>query len=472
MTQGIQTILTKRFMLIALLFLVIAGAWVATTGLLSAVILLILPIALFMMGYLLKNPKMGLYLGLIIGFFSAGIARYIAGPWGLALDVVLFVAFLGFLFRTNTTKHIRLLGNDVMVLHFAWFAYILLEIVNPQSVGFEAWFYAMRGIGFYAVMALVLTFYYVRTTQEMNKIIRWVIVLSVIGSLWGLRQNIFGVDAAEHRWLYEEEHFEEHVLFGVLRVFSFYSDAGQFGASQAMMALFCFILFLGPFSMKVRILSLIAALFCFVGFAISGTRGALAVPAIGGIAYLFMIRNFKILITGFLFFGIVFYILKFTFLFQGVTQVQRMRTALDPENPSLIVRLNNQKTFHKHLRDKPMGGGVGSAGFWGQRFAPNTLLAQTATDSWYVKIWAETGVIGISFHLFILGFIVGKAGVLINQLKNPQLRYKMIAMLCAVVGVLGSSYGNQVFGQMPTGMIMNLFIPLLFISKNLDSESI
>jgi hypothetical protein len=116
-----------------------------------------------------------------------------------------------------------------------------------------------------------------------------------------------------------------------------------------------------------------------------------------------------------------------------------------------------------------MGGGIGSAGFWGARFAPNTLLARTATDSWYVKIWAETGLIGISLHFFILAFIVGRAGYIVWNLKNQQLKYKMIAIYCSVLGILGSSYGNQVFGQMPTGMIMNLFIPILFISKKIDN---
>jgi hypothetical protein len=35
-------------------------------------------------------------------------------------------------------------------------------------------------------------------------------------------------------------------------------------------------------------------------------------------------------------------------------------------------------------------------------------------------------------------------------------------------GVLLASYGNQVFSQMPTGMIMNVSIPLIFLSPLYD----
>ena len=135
-----------------------------------------------------------------------------------------------------------------------------------------------------------------------------------------------------------------------------------------------------------------------------------------------------------------------------------------------MVRLNNQKTFGRYLSSRPMGGGIGTAGFWGARFSPNTLLAKTATDSWYVKIWAETGTVGVALHLFVLGYIMGKGASVIWRLKNQQLRYKAMAMYASIGGVLLSSYGNQVFGQMPTGMIMNVLIPFVFLSPLYEKE--
>jgi O-antigen ligase len=118
-----------------------------------------------------------------------------------------------------------------------------------------------------------------------------------------------------------------------------------------------------------------------------------------------------------------------------------------------------------------MGGGIGSAGYWGARFAPDSLLANTATDSWYVKIWAETGIIGISLHLFILGFIMGKGGSIVLNLQDPVLKSQAMASYASIAGVLLSSYGNQVFGQMPTGMIMNFAIPLVFLTPYFDRKN-
>jgi cell division protein FtsW (lipid II flippase) len=261
------------------------------------------------------------------------------------------------------------------------------------------------------------------------------------------------------------------MLAGVLRVFSFYSDAGQFGASQAHVFVVCAIIALGPVSTKQRIWFGTAAIFCFIGFAVSGTRGALAVPALGAITYLVVSKNFKILIIGLVCMGTVFYVLKYTKAFQSVEQVKRMRTAMDPEDASFQVRLKNQRTFAKHLSTRPFGGGIGAAGYWGYRFNPNSLLANTATDSYYVKIWAETGVFGICLHLFMFGWFVGKGGQVVWHLRDPVLRVKIAGLYSGMTGIMFASYGNQVYSQLPTGILMGISIPLIFMAPHFDKHN-
>lgn len=433
------------------------------------ILFLLLPLVIAFSAILFLNPYLSLIGALIIGFLNSGLARYMPIPWGLGIDGLLVLGWIGYIFKNFRKGDWQPIRNDVSVLALVWFAYLLLELFNPVSPGPTAWFYAMRGIGFYQLLGFTLVFLTITTQKRFNQFFIIIFALSLLGTAWGFKQQILGPDAAENHWLYAENHHEEHVLHGVLRVFSFYSDAGQFGSSQAMIALMAGILFLGPFSMKKRLLFGAIALATFLGFAISGTRGALAVPAGGVLLYLIVSRNFKLLIAGLVFIGIVFYVLKFTFAFQSVEQVRRMRTALNPENPSLMVRLENQKHFRRSLEGMPMGGGVGSAGFWGARFAPNSPFA-IATDSWYVKIWVETGIIGICFHLFLLGYVMGKGGVIIWNMKDQRLKAKVMALYAGVGGVLLSSYGNQVFGQMPTGMIMNIAIPLIFISTKFDKK--
>lgn len=461
--QGAERLLSGLGVVLGLGFLAVSAFLIKLMGLTGGIVLLGLPVSVVILMYLWKKPKAGLWLSLVMGFLISGISRYVMAPWGLSIDILLTLSWLIILLNEAIKVRWSFANQDVVIFSLVWMGYLILEIFNPAGNGLEAWFYAMRGIGFYQALAVPMVYLLFRSEKDFHTFLNLLIFLSLAGTLWGFKQQIIGVDAAEYRWLWEEEHHEEHVLHGVLRVFSFYSDAGQFGASQAMMALFMGILAVGPFSFRKKLWFGTLAVVFFLGFAISGTRGALAVPLFGGLAFLVTTKNFKILAAGLSAMIIVFFILKYTFLFQGVEQVRRMRTALDPSNPSLTVRLQNQVTFGNYLANKPFGGGVGTAGFWGARFNPNSLMANTATDSWFVKIWAETGLIGLAIHVSFIGFVLGKGGHLCMSMRNPQKKYYAMGLYAAIVGVVFSSYGNQVFGQMPTGMIMNMAIPFLFM---------
>jgi hypothetical protein len=448
----------------------LTGVLAAKAGLVAALGLLVLPGGIFAVGYLLKNPNAGLMGAVLTGFFSSGIARYVDAPWGLALDGFLFIAWLALLFQKFRKTDWSPLRNDIMALALIWYALVVLEVANPESNGLECWFYAMRGNGFYQLLSFGLVFMMYRTVRHLDAFLKWMVALSIIGTLWGLRQMITGVDAAEWKWLYVDGYAFTHMLHGVLRVFSFYSDAGQFGASQAMVFITCAIIALGPVSRKEKILYGIGAGMAFIGFAVSGTRGALAVPAAGALMYLLISKNFKVLALGLLVLGSAFYVLKYTYAFQGIEQVNRMRTAMNPDDASFQVRLRNQVTFGNYLKTRPFGGGIGAAGYWGYRFNPNSLLANTATDSYYVKIWAETGLVGICLHLFMFGWFVGKGGQIVWHLRDPVLRVKIAGLYCGMCGIMLSSYGNQVYSQMPTGIIMGIGIPLIFLSPIFDNQ--
>lgn len=420
---------------------------------------------------MVKRPSLGLYAGLTLSFFISGLTRYLALPWGLGIDILLVLVVAIVFFKEFKQIKSSYLRNDLMFLAALWMGYIILQIGNPGSSSITAWFYAMRGIGFYQLLIFGAVFLLFREKRQLRIFLHSIIVLSILGSLWGMKQKYFGLDYAEDHWIWALGHHDEHILFGVLRVFSFYSDAGQFGASQAMVALMCSILFLDTsIGTKRRLFYLIGFLLTGFGFAISGTRGALAVPAIGGLAFLVTSRNFKILIVGVSVMAGTFGLLKYTHVGHGIEQVRRMRTALAPDNPSLLARLKNQRTLGRYLQSRPMGGGVGSAGYWGERFSPHTLLAQTPTDSYYVKIWAETGVIGVCMQALIFGYIVGRGTLIVLNTKCQTLRYQGMALFSAFVGVLFASYGNQVFSQMPTGFIMSMGIAFLFLIPTYDKE--
>ena len=216
-------------------------------------------------------------------------------------------------------------------------------------------------------------------------------------------------------------------------------------------------------SFKKKTFYLLAFLFSLYGMMVSGTRGAIAVPAIGFMTYFLLSKNFKVFGAGIMAGIGVFIFLKFTTIAQGIYAVNRLRTALDPNDASLLVRLENQKKLSTYLASRPFGGGIGSAGNWGLRFSPNSFLAQTPTDSWFVKIWAETGMVGLTLHLLILSYIAIKAGIMLWKMPDGTLRQQLLAIFSGMIGIYAASYGNGILGQMPTGILMYMGWAFLFM---------
>jgi hypothetical protein len=355
------------------------------------------------------------------------------------------------------------LKNPTFLAIAGWMVINCMEIVNPESHSFQAWFYAMRGVSLYLFLTVLLGLLCLDFKLDFKWFINIWFTCSMIGTCWGLKQLVIGLDTYEKAWLEIPGNLTTHMLFGRLRVFSFYSDAGQFGASQAHTALVAAILFIDEKVTTRKLFYGITALACTVGMLISGTRGAIIIPVIGCFTYLALIRNFKIIAVGVVVFSILFGLLKFTHVGQGIYQINRLRTALNPNDASLQVRLENQKKLRNYLNVHILGGGIGSAGYWGQRFSPDTFLANLALDSWYVRIAAEFGYIGLALYFIVLLVIILNGLRTIRMAATPSIRSELIALFAGLSGILVASYGNQVFGQMPTGAI--IYIAIIFLSQ-------
>jgi hypothetical protein len=148
-----------------------------------------------------------------------------------------------------------------------------------------------------------------------------------------------------------------------------------------------------------------------------------------------------------------------------------MRTAFDPNDASLQTRLANQRTLSVYLSSRPFGGGLGHAGKKAMKALPNTYLAHIATDSWFVMIWAEQGVVGLVLHLFILFYIIIRAAYLIwFRVKDPKLKMTMMALSSGMFGVMVASYGNAVLGSMPTSMLIYTSMALMLNAETLENN--
>ncbi len=452
--SGSASLSSPKGLVLLLVMAVIIALLIAKLQTVGIGLLIALLFLVFYLYKLFTNPILGFYTAIGLNFFILGLTRYITGlPLGFAIDGVMTLTFLAVFFSRFREKMDWSPANkEITFFAGIWLLYCIFQLVNPEAQSVEAWI-AGRGLGFYFFFFLVLTFLFIDTHKKLDTLLYIWGVCSIIATLNGMKQLFIGVDAAEQAWL-NAGAAQTHVLFGKLRVFSFFSDAGQFGGNQGYTGVVAIIYAMTRKGFP-KVFFIIVGVLGLYGMLISGTRGAIGVPLAGFMAFFVLRKNIKVLTFGALLLAVVFGFFKYTTIANGNDQIRRMRTAFDPNDLSLQVRLNNQKIMKAYLATRPFGGGIGHAGDKAQRFLPNAFLSHVATDSWYVLIWAELGIVGLIFHLFVLFYVVGKASYKVMfTIRDPITKLKMSALISGMVGVMAASYGNAVLGQMPTALLI------------------
>lgn len=452
--SGSASLANPKRVLLLFLCVIIVALILAKLEIVGVGVLFVLMFGSVYLYLLFKNPILGFYTAIVLNFILLGIARYVQGlPLGFGIDGIMILTFLALIFNrfkervdwSPANKHITILAG-------IWLGYCIFQLVNPEARMIEPWI-AGRGIGFYFFFFVILTFMLVDTNKKLDTFLYVWGVLSIIATLKGIGQMVFGVDSAEQAWL-DNGGAETHVLFGKLRVFSFFSDAGQFGGNQGYAGV-VFVIYSMTKKGFNKIFFIAVGILGLYGMMISGTRGSIAVPFAGFMTFFVLRKNIKILGVGILCVAMIFVFFKYTTIANGNDQIRRMRGAFDPNNKSLQVRRDNQKILKGYLASRPFGGGIGHAGDKAQRFLPNAFLSNVATDSWYVLIWAELGVIGLILHLIILFYVIGRASYKVMfTIRDPIVKLKMSALISGMAGVMVASYGNAIFGGMPTALLM------------------
>lgn len=455
--------LSKAFKLVLLLGInLVLAYFIFSQGIKGAAILLLLPFVLTFGVMLFLHPKISVYFVLIMGFLAPFFGRYAPGiPYGLTIDLVLVLGFVALFLKYFRDLDMRLMRNEVMLLMALWMGYIILQLGNPEARSAMAWFYSMRGIALYQLLLMGLAFLIFKDRKAFYHFLNLWFGLSLFGVLWGLKQQMFGVDAAEQAWL-DSGPKVTHILFGKLRIFSYYYDAGTFGAAMGHTATMAGILAMGPYSRVRKIFYLVVCLTSLYAMIISGTRGALAVPGVGGLIFLILNKNVKFIVLGGLIMLGSFVFLKYTYIMQDNYNISRLRTALDAEDPSLRVRLRNRAALTEYLKGRPFGGGVGSVGDWGRKFSPGTWLSEFEPDGLYTRIRAETGLIGRNVYVCIWIFFLIRGAIFTWKYEDLERKYLSMALLSGYGGILLANYGNQVMTQFPISILVFLSIPFIY----------
>jgi len=461
---------SKLILPIAVLIAVVIGWMSARMGLLVPGALVGFPFILAFACLVFISPRIGFIAFIFLCFFVAGLSRHIPSiPFGLGFEGLLLLTWLAVIFNRSNRFKGEYLKNDLCFLALAWFIINILEIANPAGASPVGWFFEMRSTTLYWVLTVPLAFLIFREYKDLKFFIILIIFLSSLGAVYGIKQANIGVTGMEQLWL-DAGSGKTHVLWGKLRVFSFYSDAGQFGASQAHIALICLILAVGPFLKWKKLLFAASGLLILYGMLISGTRGSMFVLVAGGFVFLVLSKQIKVLSVGSFMAVGIFIILKFTTIGAGNANIARLRTSLDPQDPSLLVRFKNQEILRDYLATRPFGGGVGVIGAWGETYNPDKFLSTIAPDSYFVKVWAMYGIVGFIIWFGIIMYITGKCCGIVWNIKDDKLRQMLAALTAGTVGIIMASYGNEVINQMPSSMLVYISWVFIFLGPKFDRE--
>lgn len=366
-------------------------------------------------------------------------------------------------------------GNLMFIMLMIWCSFITLEVLNDTcGIGIDAasWYTTARSIAFQLMYIFLVFSLYISNPKILTKYLFLWGALSLFAAFWVWKQKNIGFMEAEERWLMTRGR-ETHVLQAgtLIRYFSCYNDAANFGIGIASTAVAFLIFGITSRIKKHKIFFIITGFACAWALFQSGTRTAIACLMAGFMAYVFLSKSLKIAVPVSIIFGIMAFLLIFTTVGNGNQQIRRMRSAFDKNDASANLRTINQEAMKKYMAEAPWG--IGLAVGYKNVPANNkfTFMATVAPDSEYVFIWIHTGIIGITIFLICTAFMIaGACWVVFFRIKSPSLRGIGAGLCCAMISQQLGGYGNQVLMQFPNCLIFYGGLAIVYVLPHFENE--
>ena len=428
--------------------------------------------------FALQKPIWSYTLYAIITCYFSAIYRY-AGIENLSviLDIFLGVSFLSLALNIINKKDSypwSNVANTLTITYAIWLTYCFLILFSPD-VEFHN-LISNRSVYLSLPLTYLLTAIFMCTPKRLRITLFLLGIFIATAALKAYWQKRRGFDTVESAWLFSGA-WHTHILRSGIRYFSFYTDAGNFGASMAMFTTTFSILSFVVKKRASRIFCIGAAVLAAVGMMMSGTRGAMIIPFGGIVLYILLSKSLKAIATWSFIGVLTFCFFYYTDIGEGNVFVRRMRTAFRPsKDASFNVRVENQKRFAYYLQDKPFGVGIGgkivdTKGIMrvNEEFIP--------TDSYYVGIWVEGGIVGLCLYITLQAILLLRCCYLLMfRIKNEQLRKILIALLCGVFGIWLNGYVGRGLGFQPSSLIIAIFISFIlngvYMDKRLKKDEI
>ncbi len=366
-------------------------------------------------------------------------------------------------------------GNIMLFALSIWCGYCILQVLNDTcglGIDIGGWFTAARMMAFQLLYAFIVFTIYISSPKILVKYLYIWGALAFFASFWVWKQQYIGFTVAENAFLQGRGRSTHFLQAGTLiRYFSIYSDAANFGIGIASTAVAFIIFGITAKIKKYKYFFLTVGGACAWAMFPSGTRTAMVCLMAGLMVYIFLSKSIKIAIPFTILFGIFAIIIVFTNIGQGNQQIRRMRSAFNKDDASANTRSINQEAMKKYMKEAPWGIGM-NIGY--QNVPANnkyTFMAKVPPDSEYVYIWIHTGVIGITTFLICTAImILGACRVVLFSLKSPSLRGIGAGLTCAMVSQQLGGYGNQVLMQFPNGLVFFGGLTIVYVLPWIEKE--
>ena len=368
--------------------------------------------------------------------------------------------------------------NQILNLMFlsiaVWCGFCTLEVFNNTcnlGINVATWYQGARLMAFQTMyIFLVYTLFLYTPKRVVNYLLVWG-AFAFFAIFWVWKQKYIGFTDTEKSWI-QGPGYSTHIIYGgsLIRYFSIYSDAANFGIGIASTAVAFVIFGITSKIKKYKYSFLIIGASCAWGMFLSGTRTAIFCMLAGFMVYVFLSKSYKIAIPFSIALVLFFFMLIFTNIGNGNQQIRRMRSAFDKNDASAGARHFNQETMKKYMKEAPWGIGLGMGG----NIPANNKFRRMGTippDSEYVFIWLRTGVIGITTFLICTAImLIGACWIVFFTLKSSSLRGIGAGFCCAFVSQQLGGYGNQVLMQFPNCLVFYGGLSIVYILPHIEHE--
>jgi putative inorganic carbon (hco3(-)) transporter len=454
------------YLLLFVLFASVAVG-IAKLGLVFAIVLSLAVFAILAVYILLGYPEIGMIMFLTLAYFLLMFLRMgVDFPLGTLMDGMEALFLINMFYQLKVRSDWKIFKGPVSTMLIVWVSYNIIEFVNPAAASRDAWLYTVRSVALIALMYFIFL-YNIRSKQYVRLLIKVWLGLAFFAAIYAIKQEYFGFFAFESRYLNSDPNIA-YLLFigGTWRKFSIFSDPVVLSYTMAVSSLLCIGLLTRPLKWHKKMI-LLFLIVCYVAAMLySGTRGAFVlIPAA---MLLFTVLRFNRTLLIVLSITAVLLVMLINVPTSNYT-LYRFQSAFKPsEDASYNVRKLNQKRIQPYILTRPIGGGLGATGEWGQRFAPNSFLANFPPDSGYVRVAVELGWVGLLIFCMMM-FTILRTGI--NNyyaIRDPELKSYCLGMLLVVFAFNIGNFPQEALVQFPSNVNFYLASAMLVILKGMD----